>query len=340
MEFTTFSIRLTTIFMLLVPISTTRLKDSLQICEKSIATFNALNYIEKRTEQMNLDVSFALSFAEANLLSVLENKNILLISKYQRKFLNNLYNYCKKTHEKLRQVLIPQLEDVNLQFMGIDKPSFWKWPINWRELGDGDSLKLTNYMTYEDVVELAWKGSPNETQSSECLSSLIHAYLKKKTNIPQKCAQFLTSNEHEARGYPLTHRLLTLQLARTLGFKEDLVQTFEKTAEKLCKAIHQDLIDIKITNFQYNTRDLAMEQILLCGMEGFLEFTNKLYEDLILNWPHEEGCFSSFHFPSPLRKRRSSEMTDYGCDNHATGMAVATLSFLIRKDVEVSLNDA
>lgn len=69
-------------------------------------------------------------------------------------------------------------------------------------------------------------------------------------------------------------------------------------------------------------------------MEGFLEFTGKHYEDLILSWPHTAGCFSSFGFPKAYIVRRSSLRTDFGCDTHATGLAAAVLSLYIRENVE------
>ncbi|XP_058810643.1 UPF0764 protein C16orf89 homolog [Phymastichus coffea] len=119
------------------------------------------------------------------------------------------------------------------------------------------------------------------------------------------------------------------------------MQNFTYFTLKFCSLMLQNLVNFEAMDFPYISKDLASEQILLCGMEGYADFLSNHYENLIMNWQHPSGCYSGLryspHFQQSfkMRKRRSGNFTDFGCVNHATGLGAAVLALFIRKDIEM-----
>ncbi|KAH0560524.1 UPF0764 protein C16orf89 homolog isoform X2 [Cotesia glomerata] len=138
-----------------------------------------------------------------------------------------------------------------------------------------------------------------------------------------------------SRGYPLTHRVLYVQTAKALQCTENYRANLTDLTENYCRDIFNDLIELEFNGFPSMSQDLIMEQIFLCGMEGFLEFANEHYGNLIIRWQNSHGCFSSFNSHTVRsRSKRETNPLDYGCDSHATGVAAAALSVLIREFIE------
>ena len=189
------------------------------------------------------------------------------------------------------------------------------------------------------------QGAPKEKESDRCLAEIVRNKLNSNDRIPGLCAEILTDRK-SSRGYPLTHRLLIVLIAKMVSvidifsssfFFRVLIKfflfSFQLKCDRdlpssdlilsYCSAILRDLIDIKTAGFPDQTPDLMMEQgkiwdianfvlffhvpgfnkhfpfileVVLCGMQGFLEFTDKYYERLVLSWSHSSGCLSSFGY--------------------------------------------
>lgn len=76
-------------------------------------------------------------------------------------------------------------------------------------------------------------------------------------------------------------------------------------------------------------------------MEGFMDFTNQYYSNLIMTWQNSYGCYTAYHFEQKWknrRRKRSTNLMDYRCDSHASGVAAAALSLLLRSYFENWLN--
>lgn len=83
-------------------------------------------------------------------------------------------------------------------------------------------------------------------------------------------------------------------------------------------------------------RDLFLEQIALCGFEGFGEFGPKNWRKKVRRWQNKKGCFeqSLFHVDcssndsSKFVKRTDSIVDD--CHTHLTSVALAAMAFHLR----------
>lgn len=60
------------------------------------------------------------------------------------------------------------------------------------------------------------QGPPKEEESDRCLAEIVRNKLNSSNRIPDLCVEILASRE-SSRGYPLTHRLLIVQIAKIVS---------------------------------------------------------------------------------------------------------------------------
>nr|XP_033340341.1 UPF0764 protein C16orf89 homolog [Megalopta genalis] len=301
--------------------------------EKLTALSKVVDYIHERPDQMNADATFSITIVEANIAATLMHRNARQLDNGYWETLTRILKLCDAIRRYLLDTLVPENKDVQLLHHALNNPVLWLRPIFWQD-GGVDRGRPTPDITYQDISELIMQGTPKEEESDRCLGEIVSNGLNYRYRMPDTCNQILMRRDL-TRGYPLTHRLLIVQVAKTLRCEYGLPIRSSDLVASYCSSILQDLVDIEAAGFPYQTPDLMMEQVLLCGMEGFLEFTGGHFERLVLRWAHPSGCFSSFGNELQSRvMRRASTPTDFGCDSHATGLAAATLSLFIRENVE------
>ncbi|KAK9299364.1 hypothetical protein QLX08_007604 [Tetragonisca angustula] len=259
---------------------------------KLIVLSKTVDYINQRTGQMNADVTLSLTIVEANVAAIFLHKNARHLLDEHRNSLMTILKLCDSTRRDLLDAIVPENKDVQLLHETINYPILWLKEISWRR-GALEEGKTNLKLTYRDVRELIMQGAPKEKESDRCLADIVRYKLNSNDRVPGLCVEILTSRK-SARGYPLTHRLLIVLIAKILKCDRDLPSS--ALIPSYCSAILQDLIDVKTAGFPDQTPDLMMEQVVLCGMQGFLEFTDKYYEQLVLSWSHPSGCFSSFGY--------------------------------------------
>ncbi|CAL7936370.1 unnamed protein product [Xylocopa violacea] len=305
--------------------------------EKLVALYKVIDYIRQRPGQMNADVTFSVTIVEANVAATLLHENVRYVGNQYRRALMFILKLSDLTRRCLLYKVTPESEDVELLHKTLNYPVLWMKKVSWRR-GALKEGRINPNLTYRDVHKLVMQGTPKEEESDRCLAEIVRNKLNADNKILDLCLDVLTSQgPSRVRGYPLTHRLLLIQIAKAMKCDKGLAST--ELTLSYCSAILQDLIDVETAGFPYQTPDLMLEQVVLCGMEGFLEFTGKHYERLVLSWSHPSGCFSSFgntfHKNRTARvSRRASSQTDFGCDSHATGLAAAALSLFIRENLE------
>ncbi|XP_054013601.1 uncharacterized protein LOC128895211 [Hylaeus anthracinus] len=299
--------------------------------EKLAGLYKVVDYVHRRPHEMNADVTFSITIVEANIAATLLHKNARYLGQDQWKTLSEILQICDSTRRYLIDHVIPETKDVRLLHQMLNNPALWMRPISWQN-GVLEKKGPTPGLTYRDVRDLIMQGTPKEEESDRCLGEIVRNELNPRCEIPETCVEILKRRD-STRGYPLAHRLLIIQVAKAMGCSHGIPSDLRVS---YCSAIMQDLVDAERSGFPYTTPDLMMEQVLLCGMEGFLEFTGKHYERLLLDWSRPSGCYSSFGSKdNPSRVvRRTSSRTDFGCDSHATGLAAASLSLFIRENVE------
>ncbi|XP_076170901.1 UPF0764 protein C16orf89 homolog isoform X2 [Ptiloglossa arizonensis] len=281
---------------------------------------------------MNVDVTFSVTIVEANIAATLLHENSRYLGNDHWEILVEILRLCDSTRRYLVDNIVPENNDVRSLHETLNDPGLWMHSIVWQN-GVLGKKRPTPGLTRRDVRDnLIMQGTPREEESDRCLGEIARNKLNSRYRLPDTCVEILKRRDY-TRGYPLAHRLLIVQVARATGLLGDLPTDL---IVSYCSVILQDLLDIEAAGFPYNTPDLTMEQVLLCGMEGFLEFTGEHYEQLVLGWPHPNSCFSSFGSPDDQLRivRRASRETDFGCDSHATGLAAALLSFFVRENVE------
>ncbi|CAK9798061.1 UPF0764 protein C16orf89 homolog [Anthophora quadrimaculata] len=302
--------------------------------EKLVALSKVMDYIHRRPDQMNADVTFSITIVEANLVAALSHENARhLENKYLRMLLTVL-TISDSIRRRLLSNVTPGNDDIRLVHETLSNPFLWIRKIKWRS-GALVKWETNSKFTARDIREMVMQGTPNERKSDKCLAEIIRNRFNENCAIPDYCYEILTNTE-VTRGYPLTHRLLIVQVAKAMKCDKGLPST--KLTLSYCSAILEDLHEIEAAGFPYQTSDLMMEQVVLCGMEGFLEFTGEHYERLVLDRSHPSGCYSSFgnKFAKDETRvsRRASLQTDFGCDSHATGLAAASFSLFIRENLE------
>ncbi|KAG5314454.1 CP089 protein, partial [Pseudoatta argentina] len=312
--------------------------------QKLIALQKVLDYMNNRPEQMNLDAAFGVTLTEANLVAALLHENVQYLEDKFFIALKEMVVLSDLTRKHLMKIIAPKNETKFLMLSTLNNPNQWIKPISWTKVFS-KSRSHPQLLNYQQVVRSIWHGTPTETESDQCLIEIMRSSLKEECEIPVTCVATLIK-EDDTTGYPLTHRLLIVQVAKVLGCEEIIDKTalLSSLVSTYCTRIFQDLINLEAWNFPNVTRDLMLEQ-----GNGYYEFVDKHYEDIILSWPHWSGCFAKnivnecyvkcFRLSNEHQiTRRSSSITDFGCDNHTTSLAAASLAVFIRENIENALS--
>ncbi|XP_071554377.1 UPF0764 protein C16orf89 homolog [Temnothorax nylanderi] len=305
--------------------------------QKLVALQKVLDYMNDRPGQMNLDAAFGVTLTEANLVAALLHENV---QDLEDKFFIALKEMVALSDLTRRNLMttIAKNETRSLMLTTLNNPNLWIKPISWTRVLSRSRSSPSQLLSYWEVVRSMWHGTPNETESDQCLVKIMRSSLKEECEIPATCVATLTK-EDDASGYPLTHRLLIVQVAKAMGCGEVKTASLFSLVPAYCARILQDLVNLEAWNFPNIAQDLMMEQIVLCGMEGYYEFVDKHFEDVILSWPHSSGCFGVSGYSNEHKiTRRSSSKTDFGCDNHTTSLAAASLAVFIRENIENALS--
>lgn len=96
----------------------------------------------------------------------------------------------------------------------INYPNLWMKKISWQH---GALVKgRANIGSYRDIRDLIMQGAPKEEESDRCLAEIVRNKFKSDHRIPSLCLEILTTRE-STKGYPLTHRLLIVQIAKIVS---------------------------------------------------------------------------------------------------------------------------
>ncbi|EEB16427.1 hypothetical protein Phum_PHUM422820 [Pediculus humanus corporis] len=90
-------------------------------------------------------------------------------------------------------------------------------------------------------------------------------------------------------------------------------------------------------NYFPMAQDIFLEQIALCGYEGYVEFASDNWRKIIRNWQKENGCFGEEMFSidcsnsdySYNRNKKTDSVVNK-CHTHVTAVALAAMSFHLR----------
>ncbi|XP_041605760.1 UPF0764 protein C16orf89 homolog isoform X2 [Vulpes lagopus] len=285
------------------------------------------SFLKKRLSEINLDGVVGFRVLEVQLKGVQEKWA-------QDPQLQQLSLRVAKLVEKLapllhRSIFYLKLSDPKYlrEFQPTIQPGFWKLPRAWTST---DASMV--YPTFEP------QDSFSEELSDSCLVQLLGTGTdsNQPCQVSDFCRTLMTKPGYS--GYGLSHQLLFFLLAR-MGCTEGLFRQSQHYMNLFCANMMDLNWRAEAIGYAYSTRDIFMENIMFCGISGFLDFYKLRWLEAILNWQKsQEGCFGKpaaeneelsktiQHQQHVLRrmKRREKQFTD-SCSSHNTAMAVAAL---------------
>ncbi|KAF0881215.1 NAGPA acetylglucosaminidase, partial [Crocuta crocuta] len=288
----------------------------------------ATSFLERRLPEINLDGVVGFRVLEVQLKGVQEkwarDPQLQPLSLRVGKLVDKLAPLLHRSMFYLR------LSDPKYlrEFQSTIQPGFWKLPRVWT-CTDASMV----YPTFET------QDSFSEESSDSCLVQLLGTGTDgdQPCRLSDFCRTLMT--KPGCSGYCLSHQLLFFLSARMKGCTEGLFHHSQHYMNLFCANMMDLNRRAEAIGYAYPTRDIFMENIMFCGISGFLDFYKLRWLEAILNWQKpREGCFGRpaagdeellkaiQRQQHALRrvKRREKQFTD-GCSSHNTAMAVAAL---------------
>ncbi|MBN3280172.1 CP089 protein, partial [Polyodon spathula] len=225
------------------------------------------------------------------------------------------------------------------EFEPILGADFWTVPHMWNT-----SNPVLVYPAFREVECF------DEKLSDKCMTLLLGTWKDNGTPciITNSCRNIMT--RFGCPDYSLSHQLLYFMFGAMRGCYNILQGERRESRANLtdldyktifCSNMMKRNVEFEKSGFPIQTRDIFMENIMLCGMAGFSDFYKPSWLRHILTWQDSDvGCFgkdeeeeSSQRLErNPLEttnlhkrvKRREKTLKD-GCSSHMTAVAVSTL---------------
>lgn len=99
----------------------------------------------------------------------------------------------------------------------VNRPEIWMKPIIWKKLDLADKPLPNPDLTVDETIESMFKGHPQEAESDHCFINLVH-----HCKFTDECRDLIVHNDNGTTGYPLTHRLLMIQLMNAVSIDEQI----------------------------------------------------------------------------------------------------------------------
>ncbi|KAF6768378.1 hypothetical protein AHF37_11768, partial [Paragonimus kellicotti] len=180
--------------------------------------------------------------------------------------------------------------------------------------------------------------------SDRCLIELLQNNMSsERCRLSDQCIHVLSSRQ--MIGYESTHQVLLLLIIQKLGCSRLLTErmnveesSIPSVETDLCSSIYAQFISLQKQGLPLTTakKDLLLEQIVVCGQSGFLQFANINFLEVILSWQDSSGCFretkpeTKSYLPSFGRMLRSEITLQDGCLSHLTSVASGALAVYLQ----------
>ncbi|KAJ8923028.1 hypothetical protein NQ315_001576, partial [Exocentrus adspersus] len=289
----------------------------------------SLDYIERNYEDMNDDCWLGVAMATAIIKDAYQNGTQVMD--------NSSLKLLRTSSEVLQKGLASSHRIRNWIADNVLDSNVWQRNINYKY----NSLPALSMEPDLRTLEKVFAAAATYTDSDICLQNVVNETI---LNVPVKCYvrwdcwEEFYDYDKPASAYILTHKLLLLQLAKA---RKCLIpeSVYEVKTKKLCSSIGAEVLNADYFDMLDEVFDLFLEQVLLCGYEGYTEFFKTKWLVYILKSQRETGCFPPFlgdRFKSRI-KRNTNVLPD-GCADHTTGLGVAVLAlyynFIIKGRLE------
>uniref|UniRef100_A0A452IRC4 Uncharacterized protein n=1 Tax=Gopherus agassizii TaxID=38772 RepID=A0A452IRC4_9SAUR len=284
-------------------------------------------FLANKYRDINLDAVFGFHVLQAHLKGALENwaSEHELLSQQARveRLVKKLSFLIEKATHSLGQSDLEYFKE----FEPVLGPNFWMLPHSWNQTDS--SLAYSVFDSSSCFTE---------EMSDKCFTYLLGTWKDngKPCVVTKACRNIMT--KFGCSGYPLSHQLFYFMFAAMKGCSDHLFLMTQYYKNIFCASMMKINLVIESIGFTFSSRDLFMENIMLCGMSGFSDFYKPSWLENILTWQKpEEGCFGkpSENSEQPSRvkdqeqllrrvKRREKVFAD-GCSSHNTAVAVGVL---------------
>ncbi|KAF5287517.1 hypothetical protein FQA39_LY04145 [Lamprigera yunnana] len=162
--------------------------------------------------------------------------------------------------------------------------------------------------------------------SDNCMIEVIMKSLKdgKQCTLSPKCLAYMNTEKYYP-SYSITHKLLLLQIGQAFNCKWDKMHASERI-KKYCSSILCETRMNEKCGYVEALDDLLLEQIALCGYEGFEEFMSSNWIEHTLEIQSKYGCFGAEKIKGHGRPKRNANSIKYNCVDHTTGLGATVLS--------------
>ncbi|KAK9703246.1 protein of unknown function (DUF4735) [Popillia japonica] len=297
---------------------------TVEIKEIVFSIENLLSFVEKYYYQMNLDGVLGITLAQAQL------EQIIYLDTTTDYFaiLTDIVERCQYLKHKIVPLLPDEPEKFRLYKDILLDSNFWYHRVHF---GNGRLKDMGMYQnwTLEYILnnkEAVYNGIHTDVCLTEILKENYEIQAYKDCYISPLCLVVMLGHRTDTM-YLLTHRLLYLQMARqTNCVMGDNVT--EELIEQYCSLIWKEAKTNELLGFPQH--DIFLEGVVLCGMEGFSEFMSSSWRRKIRNWQTGHGCYTPEDKNLDPLKKRTTNIIEFGCADHTTGLALAALSLNLR----------
>ncbi|XP_040539210.1 UPF0764 protein C16orf89 homolog isoform X1 [Gallus gallus] len=284
-------------------------------------------FMENRYQDINLDAVLGFRVLQGYLKGALEKWPLEHELLAQRAQVESMIKKLSSLLEKATHSLVQNDPEYFKEFAPILGPHFWIFPHSWNQT---DPL-----MAYSSF------GSTNcftEKMSDACFTYLLGTWKEngKSCIVTSACRNTMT--KPACSNYCLSHQLLYFIFADVKGCSDHLFLKTQDYKNMFCASMMKINLEIEHNGFNISSRDLFMENIMLCGMSGFSDFYKLRWLEKILTWQMpKEGCFgepskelehsSAVEDQKQLLRRvkRREKMFADGCSSHHTAVAAGSL---------------
>ncbi|XP_037890827.1 uncharacterized protein LOC119638236 [Glossina fuscipes] len=154
-------------------------------------------------------------------------------------------------------------------------------------------------------------GYPNDTMSDQCLAHIVT--LNDDCKLSDECLSIITS-DLPTYGYRRVHQILILYvfLHHMCSNISAAPLAYEILASQQCTQVQREQNVLHHLGLPDTYRDLYLEQLVVCGLFGYVEFINWHNVVSVSNWPQEDECLCLFV--------DGERLIDCNCNNHINSL--------------------
>ncbi|XP_006896705.1 PREDICTED: UPF0764 protein C16orf89-like [Elephantulus edwardii] len=255
-------------------------KDKILLADVILSSLNATaTCLEK--ENLFVDIMICLRILEAYVKGVMEpwamNPEMEPINEKMKTISMKLEEILSRSISYLSEAVSGNLD----VFEVLIQADFWKIPQP--SLLAKDTVIPIGLAPLEPV---------NEDASELCTITLLNnSGSKESCMYSDVCRQLMTTpvNSH----VQIFQQLMYFLFSKMLGCRNGMFEHTQDYLNRVCSKLMDMNTEIESRNYHNSSRDDFLENIMLCGTAGYIDFYKPHWLVNILRWQKADGCFST-----------------------------------------------